>query len=327
MNILVRKLRENVVPRRLLGWSWHLAGVFLCWWLAFLLRFDFSTGHALFQAFYPTVWMAAGVFVVCIAAFRLYQGLWRFFTFRDCLATGVAFLVGTLVVAGVIFVWRDFSFRDFPRSVFFINYLLILAWEIGGRGVVRFFRDWRIERLTGSRPGSEKDQRIVLVGDPEACDGLVRSLNRQAAHLGQIAAIVTDGRRNEGGKLHGIRVFGDLNLVGQIVREKKAGTVLILPPFTAPGKVRQIIDAVSTEQVSCNFRVVPAIDDITAGRVDVEQIRRVEIEDLLNRDPYELDFERLREFVLGKHILVTGAGGQHWIRNLPAGPEVESRPL
>ncbi len=103
--------------------------------------------------------------------------------------------------------------------------------------------------------------------------------------------------------------LADLNLVGQIVREKKAGTVLILPPFTAPGKVRQIIDAVSTEQVSCNFRVVPAIDDITAGRVDVEQIRRVEIEDLLNRDPYELDFERLREFVSGKHILVTGAGG------------------
>ena len=100
-----------------------------------------------------------------------------------------------------------------------------------------------------------------------------------------------------------------LDKLGEVVRERKAETVLILPPFTAPGKVREIIDVVSAEQISCAFRVVPAIDDITAGRVDVDQIRRVEIEDLLNRDPYELDFERMREFVSGKHILVTGAGG------------------
>ena len=179
MNVLLKRLRENVVPRRLLGWAWHLAGVFLCWWLAFLLRFDFQTGHPLFSVFYPTAWMAAAVFVVSIAAFRLYQGLWRFFSFRECLVTAVAFLVGTVVLAGVVFVWRDFSFKDFPRSVLFINYLLILAWEIGGRGLVRLFRDWRIERLTGRRRAGESARvgGIVLVGEPEACDGLIRSLN------------------------------------------------------------------------------------------------------------------------------------------------------
>ena len=74
MNVLLKRLRENVVPRRLLGWAWHLAGVFLCWWLAFLLRFDFQTGHPLFSVFYPTAWMAAAVFVVSIAAFRPLPG-------------------------------------------------------------------------------------------------------------------------------------------------------------------------------------------------------------------------------------------------------------
>jgi FlaA1/EpsC-like NDP-sugar epimerase len=93
------------------------------------------------------------------------------------------------------------------------------------------------------------------------------------------------------------------------VAAKNATAVLILPPFTKPNRIQGVMDAVAKEKVSCEFRVIPSYDDITAGRVDVNQIRRVEIEDLLERPPYELDLERMRSFVEGKKILVTGAGG------------------
>ena len=307
MNILATKLRENVLLRRLLGWVWQLVGIFLCWWLAFQVRFDFSTDDIYYHTITPSIWIAVIVFVACIGAFRLYQGLWRFFTFRDCLLTGFAFFVGTVIIGLVIFFSGNLSFSGFPRSVLVINYLLILAWEIGGRGIVRLFRDWRIKRLTGQSPTNQK--RIVLVGEPEACDSLIRSLSRQSSQLGEIAAIVTDAARHDGGKLHGIRIFSDLQMVGQVVRKHEAGVVIILAPFTAPNQVRQIIDSVSAEQLNCEYRVVPSIDDIAAGRLDVSQIRKVEIEDLLNRDPYQIDFERLTEFITGKHIMVTGAGG------------------
>ena len=73
--------------------------------------------------------------------------------------------------------------------------------------------------------------------------------------------------------------------------------------------MRRIVGSVSDLQLKCEFRVVPSVDDITAGKVDVSQIRKVEIEDLLNRKSHDIDFERLREFISGKRILITGAGG------------------
>lgn len=109
--------------------------------------------------------------------------------------------------------------------------------------------------------------------------------------------------------MHGIRVFSDLGSVGQVMKKFDAGVLVILPPFNAPNKVHEIVKNVSAENVRCEYRVVPSIDDIAAGRVDVSQIRRVQIEDLLNRKAHKVDMQRLKEFVSGRRLMVTGAGG------------------
>jgi FlaA1/EpsC-like NDP-sugar epimerase len=302
-------LRENVLFRRAMGFAWHIAGIAFCWWCSFeilAIRFEYELDPEFDWAYTEYLWLAILVFLSVIIVFRLYQGLWRFFTFRDCVVTGVAFLSGTLVLALAIFLFNGRTFAGFPRSVFLINFMLILGWEIAGRGFVRLLREWRIERAFGASPDQK---RVVLVGKPEECDGLIRSLNRQAGQLGKIVAIVTEEARHKGGKLHGIRISTDLESVGELVANLGAEVVLILPPYTGPNRVRRIVDSVSDLQLKCEFRVVPSVDDITAGKVDVSQIRKVEIEDLLNRKSHDIDFERLREFISGKRILITGAGG------------------
>ncbi|MDC0252151.1 polysaccharide biosynthesis protein, partial [bacterium] len=279
------------------------------WWLSFeilAIRFEFELDPEFNATYSEYLWLALLVFLSVIIGFRLYQGLWRFFTFRDCVVTGVAFFTGTLVLALAIFLLNGNTYTGFPRSVLLINFMLILGWEIAGRGFVRLIREWRIERAFGSSPDQK---RAILIGEPEECDGLIRSLNRQAGQLGKIVAIVTEESRHKGGKLHGIRIYTDLEAVGEVVASLGAETVVILPPYNGPNRVRKIVDSVSALQLSCEFRVVPSIDDITAGKVDVSQIRKVEIEDLLNRKSHDIDFERLREFISGKRILITGAGG------------------
>ena len=299
-------LRESVLFRRTAGFAWHTVGIVICWWIAFAIRFEFEIDPEFDASFSEYLWLALVVFLSAIIAFRLYQGLWRFFTFRDCVVTGATFLVGTLALAIAIYCLNGFTFAGFPRSVLLINYMLILGWEICGRGFVRLFREWRIERAFGASPDQK---RVVLVGKPDECDGLIRSLNRQAGHLGKIVAIVTEEARHKGGKLHGIRISTELESVGELVANLGAEVVVILPPYTGPNRVRRIVDSVSNLQLKCEFRVVPSIDDITAGKVDVSQIRKVEIEDLLNRKSHDIDFERLRKFISGKRILITGAGG------------------
>lgn len=300
-------VRNSIVVRRILGALFHAAGIAICWLLSFFVRFDFGTSESYFLLARETMWLSYAVYVPCILAFRLYQGLWRFFTFRDCLVTGTAFATGSIGLAIAVFIWNESTFEGFPRSIFLINFMLLMAWEIGGRGLVRLIREWRIERSLGRR--YESRPNVVLIGNPEECDPLIRSLNRQAGQLGEIVAIITSSRSHRGGRLHGIRVYADLEKAGVVVRECAARSVIILPPFNAPSRVREVIDSVSKENVRCEFRVLPSIDDIAAGRVDVSKIRRVEIEDLLNRKAYDIDLERLREFVSEKRLLVTGAGG------------------
>lgn len=299
-------LRDSVVFRRAMGFAWHIVGIVFCWWTAYAIRFEFDVSPEHDTSFVKHLWVALVVFLSAIVAFRLYQGLWRFFTFRDCVVTGVAFFTGTVALGLAIYFHNGMSFAGFPRSILIINFMLILGWEIAGRGFVRLFREWRIERALGTGPDQK---RAILVGEPEECDGLIRSLNRQAGQLGKIVAIVTEESKHKGGKLHGIRVFTDPGSVGEVAASLGAETVVILPPYNGPNRVREIVDSVSALQLGCEFRVVPSIDDIAAGKVDVSQIRKVEIEDLLNRKSHDIDFERLRKFISGKRILITGAGG------------------
>jgi len=304
---LLRTIRENVALRRGLGLVWHLVGIALCYYGAFLLRFDFDISQKNEEILLDTLPWALACFVIAIFAFGLYRGLWRFFTFRDCVLTAAGFAAGTLLLAGVVVLKNEGSFGGYPRSVLAINYLLVIGWEVGGRGLVRVIRELRLSRAVISAPGSSL--RSLLVGDFEECNGLIRALHRQRTSLGRIVGILVDQDVSRATRLHGVRVFSGLDRVGQIVTDNEVDTVVILPPFHKPGAIRQIVDAVGERQVTPAFRVLPSIEDLAAGRLNVSQIRQVEIEDLLERSQHDIDMERLRDFVSGRRVLVTGAGG------------------
>jgi len=304
---LWERIKERVWLRRSLGLSWHLFGIVFCYYLAFQIRFDFDWEGIGREAFFETLPWVVIVFFTAVFAFRLYEGLWRFFTFRDCIVTAAAFAVATLTLSLFLYAWKGLSFVGYPRSVLLINFLLLVGWEIGGRGFVRFFKEWRME-VNAAKLGTT-GRRIIAVGRPEEFDQLIRSLTRLGAHTGRVVALVTEQRKHEGSQIHRIPIFAGLDRLGSLVVRKRASAVLILPPFTKPNRIKEVMDAVAKEKVKCEFRVIPSYDEIATGKVDVNQIRRVEIEDLLERPPYRLDEERLRSFVEGKRVLVTGAGG------------------
>ncbi len=301
-----RRVKENLILRRILGLGWHLVGIVACYIVAFYLKFDFVLSEKNLMILIDTLPYAVVVFASMIGIFGLYQGLWRFFTFRDCLITAVAFGIGTLLLSLVIYLFEGSEFGGYPRSVWAINYLLILGWEIGGRGIVRIMREWRIDRMRGRHGGK---LRTILIGDFEECNALIRAVQQQRETLGKVIGILVDGKVNRGTRLQGVKVYSDVNKLAGLVAELQANNVVILPPFQQPGRLRKIVDSMSEHQISPTFRVMPSIDDLATGVISVSQIRKVEIEDLLEREPYEMDVERLREFVSGKRIMVTGAGG------------------
>lgn len=300
---------ESTAFRRCLAFVFHLVGIAGCYLLAHLIRFDFDVPEKHWDSFYRTFWVVVASYLSCILLFGLYRGLWRFFTLRDCVITGIAFAVGTLFATVLIYIRNGLTFADFPRSVMMVNYMLLLFWEIGGRGIVRVMRDSRRQRRRQSRTGDEEERRLLLLADPEEADALLRGVQRFAADLGQVVGIISDNPRHGGAKLRGVTIYAGIDRTGELVEKLRATTLLFLPPFTGPGKIREVVDDLSEKQIACDYRVIPSLDEIASGRVDVSGIRRVAIEDLLYRVPYEIASDMLVHAIGGKRILVSGAGG------------------
>lgn len=300
---------ESTAFRRCLAFVFHLAGIAGCYLLAHLIRFDFDVPEKHWDSYYRTFWVVVASYLSCILLFGLYRGLWRFFTLRDCVITGIAFAVGTVFATGLIFVRNGLTFEDFPRSVLIVTYMLLLFWEIGGRGLVRVMRESRRQRRRQANGRDGEDGRLLLLGDPEEADALLRGVQRYAADLGQVVGIISGNPQHGGAKLRGVPIYSGLDRTGDLVKKLRATTLLFLPPFTGPAKIREVVDDLSEKQIACDYRVIPSIDEIASGRVDVSGIRRVAIEDLLYRVPYEIASDMLVHAICGKRVLVSGAGG------------------
>ncbi|NCF92584.1 MAG: polysaccharide biosynthesis protein [Verrucomicrobiaceae bacterium] len=299
-------LSERTYLRRLGASAWHLVGVILCYLVAFGLRFDFIFSDKATGPLLETLPFAVAVFLGVVLSFRLYAGLWTYFSYRDCLKYLVSMGFGTLLLGLVIFLERGFSFHGYPRSVLPIYLMVLLVWEIGGRMVVRFLREsWN----DGPRPanGGRVTKKALLIGAPDEVDSVLRTMGRRSEDLGEVVGLVTAARRHA--TIRGVQVLGGFADLEEIVRGERPDTVVILPPHEKPLQIKQVIDCCSAEGLSCHYRIVPSVREIAGGQLSVSAIRDVQIEDLLARPEVKFDRELLTSFVTGAHVMVTGAGG------------------
>ena len=296
--------------RRSASLAYHLAGIAIAYLGAFLLRFDFTIPrepsdhwHSLISTF-PLVLL---VFLGVILAFRLYRGLWTYFSFRDCILYLLAFGTGTLVLGLALWVSRGGSFAGYPRSVLPISFLLLLVWEIGGRMLVRLYSDWR--KIGLGRRTPEGSERMLLVGSLRESDQVLRSVMRDGSGLSSVLGILCtdDGKTRD--TLQGVPILGGVGELAETVARLDVDSVLILPPCSAPKPMNEILDRCSAVVGQCSFRVLPSVSELTTGRLDVSSIRKVEIKDLLERKPNRFDRGPMESFLEGSSVMVTGAGG------------------
>jgi len=302
-NLIFNKLKESVVFRRSVAFFFHLAGTVLAYAGALLLRFDFDAETALAYA-KPFPWQVVTGFFAAIIAMGLYRGIWRFFTLRDCFTTARAIAIGTGLAAFLVLISNQFTFQDFPRSIIPVTALLLMAWELGIRGMLRLIREHRYRR------GEGETGAVLLVGNPEEADALLRNLVRYPGRVGRVAGLVSHANRHGGQQLRGVPIHGVDNAdVPGLIKKQEIGTVLFLPPLNTPAFIRDTMGAIGAAGLKCDYRIIPSMSDVAAGRVGFEQMRRVSIEDLLHRPPHQIDLALVRSSIAGKKVMVTGAGG------------------
>lgn len=305
INTILRNYLSDPIRRRILVTSWHTIGIMSAYYLAFLLRFDFIIPYRHLDTFLQTLPVTTLGFLFAFSLFRLYRGIWMYFSLDDILYTGAAILLGTAFNAVMIYFVRGQSFADYPRSAFLSTMLFLLMWETGWRFLIRWFKKHRNQ----GEAEADTSKRSILIGNSEQVDILLRRRQFIQGSIGEVVAIVTNDVTQQNLTMHGLKISGPISSIGQISLARKATTLVILPPYTGPKEIRAILESCSVAESTPDFRIVPSIDDLATGRLDISVIRDVKIEDLLNREPARFDRKIIADYLRGKSVMITGAGG------------------
>jgi FlaA1/EpsC-like NDP-sugar epimerase len=271
--------------------------IVVSYYLAFWLRFDGKIPADATVAFWNTLPLVFLVRFAAFVIFRLYAGLWRYASINDLLSIIKAVSTGTGVLVLPVFF---FGIPGYPRSVFLIDWFLLIMFLGGMRFAMRAWRELRPRFLRGGR-------RILVVGAGDAGEMLVRELIRSSdASLVPVAFVDSDVKKH-GSRLHGVPVVGGHTLLGTAARRYRVEEILIAIPSATGAQMREIVAA--CVETGLPFKTVPSLREIIDGRVSVHQARAVQVDDLLRRSPVVTKSPTLSRFLHGRRVMVTGAAG------------------
>jgi len=266
------------------------------WVLGYLFRFNFE----IFEP-YTTTMVSNLAWLVPVQAaiflwLRMYRGLWRYASLPDLRRILAAALLGAITIAaGVVLLRRP----DVPRSVLVLYPFLLAGIMSGSRLAYRAWREGHLRRLGGD------GKRVIVLGAGNAAANLLKNLGRSPEW--QFIGLLDDDPAKQRREIQGVKVLGALAELPEIAAQEGIELAVIAMPDQSHRVRRRALDLCRTAGLQA--MTVPSYEDLVGGKVTVSQLRRVELDDLLGRDPVELDTVGLREWLAGQTVLVTGAGG------------------
>jgi len=287
----------SLISRRMIAFAHDMVALVLCWYAAYWLRFnlslpdDFSRGalHALpllLAVHAPAYWLVG-----------LYRGIWRYATIMDLRRIIIAVALAAVGIAAAVFMLH-LSFV--PRSVLVLHPILLVLTMGGSRFA---YRAWKDRALYG---------RLALIGEPVLVLGAGNAAERLLRELAsspdwQVVGLLSDTPRRVGQELRGTKVLGAVAEVAEWAAKLDVHRAIVAMPDASLSDRRRAMEA--AVQAGLAVLTVPSLDDMLSGHVLVSQMRQVQLEDLLGREPVQLDAAGLRGLLGGKVVLVTGAGG------------------
>ena len=272
------------------------------WWLAWSLRFEH---RPVYYDRYLDWSIVALVVVIKLPVFALcgfYNRWWRYVSTRDMWG---AFRGVVLASVAVFLVFTLFEVHrvNVPRGVWFIDLLLCMAFVAGSRLLVRTI----VERPLPGRIVT-RGKEAIIVGAGDAGQLVVKEMQRSPALGYTPIGLLDDDSRKRNLRLHGVRVLGTTADLAHVIRDRRPDEVLIAIP-SASGELRaRIVETARALEVP--VKTLPTLSDLVSGDADLaRQLRPVEVEDVLGREPVEVDFASIAEYLKGEVVLVTGAGG------------------
>jgi FlaA1/EpsC-like NDP-sugar epimerase len=280
-----------------------LAIILAAWFLAFRLRFDPDLPRYYeYYLSWEILGLVAALKLGAFALFGFYNRWWRYVSTRDMWGAARGVTAASLLTF-LVFTLFDIHAAPVPRSVWAIDWLLTLALVAASRMLARTI----IERPQTSSIVA-RGKEVIVVGAGDAAQLMLREMLRTPALGYTPIGLIDDDPRKKNLRLHGIRVLGTSAELRHILRDRRPDELLIAIP-SASGEARQrIVEVARGEGIP--VKTLPGLHELISGDLNLAgQIRPVEVEDVLGREPVEVDIDAIAGYLSGETVLVTGAGG------------------
>lgn len=253
----------------------------------------------------------AAMAVIGAVVFRLsglYRGVWRYASINDLYAIARAVTLTVLIFTFFMFVWARLD--EVPRSLPFINWLVLMAMLGGPRFIYRFAKDRRID-LQGAMDSHQRVP-VLLFGAGDEAELFIRSLRQDPHPTYRVVGIVSESQERVGRTIHNINVLGDLTAIDRVIEKLNSDDngpqrIVITKPRVDGAVVRRLLDLATKHGMA--LARMPKLTDFRAAENDVLSTRPVDVSDLLGRPQMPLDRDAMAELVHDRRVVVTGAGG------------------
>lgn len=301
------RVRGRLLSRRV-QYVLDLAVLACGFWLAYLLRFDFvlppvEVSHLFTQTPLVVLIQFAALYYSGIYAFIYrYVSVWEIKAF---ITPALYSILPVLVLRlGLPETYQPFRV---PLSIAIVDTVLGFGGVIGLRVLRRLLYERAVRRPGPYLSGPRRRLPILLIGAGQGGVLAAREIKSQPHSNIEIKGFIDDDREKQHAIIQGVKVLGTSNDIPRLVREFEIDHVIITIARATRQEIRRIVEICELAQVKT--RIIPSFLELIEGRFEVSKIRDVQIEDLLGRRQVQLEEQAIERFILGKVVMVTGAGG------------------
>ena len=280
-----------------------ILSVALATYLGLIARFDFDPSFVQGSVYGQTAWnylpYSIVITILLFWVFHLYQSLWQYAGTPEIINI---FLSCVFSAISQMIVVRMFLKWPYPRScyVFFGGFLL--ACVVASRFFYRAFRTF-VEKRTDMA----KAVNVMVIGAGESANLLIREMKSSSYIQKNALCVIDDFNTRVGSYIHGVKVVGGRDDILENVARYDIDEIIIAMPSAPKSQIREILDI--CKQTKCELKTLPGMYQLVNGDVNVSQLRKVDVIDLLGREQIQVDLDSIMGYVMNKVILVTGGGG------------------
>ncbi len=284
--------------RNLLAFLHDITAAIVVWMAAYWLRFNMEIPPLYIDGMLKSLFVAVPLQAAAFWHFGLYRGIWRYASVSDLQRILLTVGLAGLIIAALVFMT---SLQHLvPRTVLILDPLLLVLAMGGSRFA---YRAWTEHQLFGEM--RLRGEPVLVLGAGDAAVSLLKEVSRSEEW--RVVGLLDDDPAKLGRVLNGVRVLGPLADIAHWSGQMRVKHAIVALPSATARIRRRVVEAAT--RAGLDVLTVPSFDDLLSGKVTVSQVRRVELDDLLGRDPVELDSAGLHRLLGGKVVMISGAGG------------------